>query len=59
MLSSEYDLVSGEVDHEVTNTMHDSMPGEHQIKKFKLDRQMLFAKDNPNTVLEKLPQANW
>lgn len=58
-LSSDYDLVSGEVDHEVINTLHDSMPSEHQIEKFKLKRQMLFTNDNPDTILENLPQANW
>lgn len=58
-LSSEYDLASGEVDHEVTNTMQDSMPSEHQIKKFKLEQQILFAKDNPDSIIEKLPQADW
>lgn len=58
-LSSDYDLLSGEVDHEVTNTMQDSMPSEHQIKKFKLDQQILFAKDNPDSIIEKFPQADW
>lgn len=58
-LSSEYDLVSGEVDHEVTNTLHDSLPSEHQIKKFNLKGQILFANDNLDTILENLPQANW
>lgn len=58
-LTSEYDLISGKYDHEVTNTLHDSMPSEHQIGEFKLKRQMLFARDNPDTIVETLPQANW
>ncbi|MRX66360.1 hypothetical protein SAMN06265349_102253 [Flavobacterium resistens] len=58
-LSSEYDLISGKYDHEVTNTLHDSVPSEHQIGEFKLKRQMLFANDNPDTIVETLPHANW
>lgn len=58
-LSSSFNLVSGEVDHEVTNTLHDSIPSEHQIKKFKLDEEILFVKHNPDSILEKLPQADW
>ncbi len=58
-LSSEYDLILGKFDHEVTNTLHDSMPSEHQIGKFKLNRQMLFVSDNPDTIVETLPQADW
>ncbi|KFF07246.1 hypothetical protein [Flavobacterium reichenbachii] len=58
-VSSKYDLVSGEVDHEVVNTLYDSLPSEHQIEKFKLKRQILFTNDNPDTILENLPQANW
>lgn len=58
-LSSEYDLISGKYDHEVTNTLHDSLPSEHQIGEFKLKRQMLFANDNPDTIVETLPHANW
>lgn len=54
-----YDLVSGEVDHEVTNTLHDDWLSEHQIKKFKLEQELLFVNDNPDTILEKLPQAEW
>ncbi|MBE8725061.1 hypothetical protein [Flavobacterium hungaricum] len=58
-LSSQYDLVSGKVDHEVTNTLHDSMPSEHQIKSFKLKTAPLFVRDNPEEILEKLPYAEW
>lgn len=58
-LSSEYDLIAGKVDHEVTNTLHDSMPSEHQIKKFKLKRPQLFVRDNPDEIREKLPGADW
>ncbi|TDP03982.1 hypothetical protein [Flavobacterium sp. 245] len=54
-LSSDYNLMTGVVEHEVTNTLRDSMPSEHETKKFQLKRQMLFAKDNPNSVLENLP----
>lgn len=58
-LSSEYNLVSGQVDHEVFNTMQDdSVPGKHQIKKFNLKRQMLFVSDNPNDVLKDLPGSD-
>ncbi|MCD0469599.1 hypothetical protein [Flavobacterium sp. JAS] len=52
--SSDYDLVSGEVDHEITNTMVDSMPSVHEIEKFKLKGQMLFTNDNPDRVLENM-----
>lgn len=58
-LSSEYDLIAGKVDHEVTNTLHDSMPSEHQIKKFKSNQKILFGKENPDDILEKLPGAEW
>jgi hypothetical protein len=58
-VTSVYDLVSGEVDHEVTNTLHDDWPSKHQIKKFKLAQEILFVNDNPDTVLEKLPQPEW
>ncbi|KUJ63110.1 hypothetical protein AR687_02845 [Flavobacteriaceae bacterium CRH] len=58
-VASEYDLVSGEVDHEVTNTLHDDWPSEHQIKKFKLKDEILFANDDPDQILEKLPHAEW
>jgi hypothetical protein len=58
-VSSVYDLVAGEVDHEVTNTLHEDWPSEHQIKKFKLEQEILFVSDNPDTILEKLPQAEW
>lgn len=58
-LGKDYNLVSGEVDIEIINTMVDSMPSTHEIKKFKLKRKMLFAKDNPDTVLKSLPQADW
>ncbi|MBS7255007.1 hypothetical protein [Flavobacterium branchiicola] len=58
-LTSEYDLISGKYDHEVTNTLHDSLPSEHQIGEFKLKRQMLFASDNPDTIVETLPKASW
>lgn len=58
-LSSEYDLIAGKVDHEVTNTLHDSMPSEHQIKKFKSNQKILFGKVNPDDFLEKLPGADW
>ncbi|MBF4515129.1 hypothetical protein IRZ71_02185 [Flavobacterium sp. ANB] len=58
-VSSEYDLVSGNVDHEVTNTLHDDWPSEHQIEKFNLKQEILFANDNPDTILEKLPQPEW
>jgi hypothetical protein len=58
-LSKNYNLVSGEADIEIINTMVDSMPSTHEIKKFKLKRKMLFVNDNPNTVLEGLPQAEW
>lgn len=58
-ISSVYDLVAGEVDHEVTNTLHEDWPSEHQIKKFKLKDEILFTNDNPDTILEKLPQAEW
>ncbi|WP_264552700.1 hypothetical protein [Flavobacterium sp. N2038] len=54
-LSSDYNLVTGVAEHEVTNTLNDSIPSKHEIKKFQLKRQMLFAKDNPNIVLENLP----
>ncbi|KAF2507643.1 hypothetical protein EYY60_16960 [Flavobacterium zhairuonense] len=52
---SDYNLMTGVVEHEVTNTLNDSIPAKNEIKKFELKRQMLFAKDNPNTVLEDLP----
>lgn len=58
-VSSEYDLIAGQVDHEVTNTMHDSMPSRHQIKKFKSNQKILFGKENPDDILEKLPGAEW
>jgi hypothetical protein len=58
-LGKNYNLVSGEADIEIINTMVDSMPSTHEIKKFKLKRKMLFAKDNPDTVLKNLPQADW
>jgi hypothetical protein len=58
-LSSEYDLIAGKVDHEVTNTLHDSMPSEHQIKKFKSNQKILFGKENPDDILKKLPGAEW
>jgi hypothetical protein len=58
-LGKNYNLVSGEADIEIINTMVDSMPSTHEIKKFKLKRKMLFVNDNPNTVLEGLPQADW
>jgi len=58
-LGQDYNLVSGEADIEIINTMIDSMPSTHQIKKFKLKRKMLFVSDNPDTVLEDLPQADW
>ena len=51
---SDYDLFSGEVDHEITNTMVDSMPSVHEIERFKLKRQMLFTNDNPDKVLENM-----
>lgn len=56
-LSSDYNLITGVAEHEVTNTLNDSMPSKHEIKKFQLKRQMLFAKDNPNIVLENLPRS--
>lgn len=58
-VTSNYNLISGEANHEVTNTMQDSMPSEHEIKKFQLKRKMLFASDNPNAILESLPHAEW
>ncbi|HSD06673.1 hypothetical protein [Flavobacterium sp.] len=58
-LDQEYNLVSGEADIEIINTMVDSMPSTHTIKKFKLKRKMLFVSDNPNTVLEGLLRADW
>jgi hypothetical protein len=58
-VSSEYDLVTGEVDHEVTNTLHEDWPSEHQIEKFKLKREMLFTIDNPDRILESLPSPSW
>lgn len=54
-LSSDYNLIKGVAEHEVTNTLNDSMPDKYEIKKFQLKRQMLFTKDNPNIVLENLP----
>ncbi|KAF2079314.1 hypothetical protein [Flavobacterium sharifuzzamanii] len=57
-LSSDYNLITGVVEHELTNTLHDSVPNKHEIKKFQLKRQMLFAKDNPNTVQEDLPGSD-
>jgi hypothetical protein len=56
-LSSDYNLITGVAEHEVTNTLNDSMPSKHEIKKFQLKRQMLFVKDNPDTVLEDLPRS--
>jgi hypothetical protein len=58
-LGKNYNLVSGEADIEIINTMVDSMPSTHEIKNFRLKRKMLFVNDNPNTVLEGLPQADW
>ncbi|MFD1603420.1 hypothetical protein ACFSJW_12130 [Flavobacterium artemisiae] len=58
-LSSEYDFIAGKVDHEVTNTMHDSMPSRHETKKFNLKRPPLFGSDNPDEVREKLPAGDW
>lgn len=57
-LSSDYNLITGVVEHEVTNTLYDSVPSKHEIKKFQLKRQMLFEKDNPNTVQEDLPGSD-
>ena len=54
-LFSDYNLITGVAEHEVTNTLNDSIPNTHEIKKFQLKRQMLFSKDNPNSVLENLP----
>jgi hypothetical protein len=58
-LAKNYNLVSCEADIEIINTMVDSMPRTHEIKKFKLKRKMLFVNDDPNIVLEGLPQADW
>lgn len=57
-LSSDYNLIKGVAEHEVTNTLNDSMPDKHEIKNFQLKRQMLFTKDNPNIVLENLPRSD-
>lgn len=59
-VTSNYNLISGEADHELANTINDSMPSDYEVKKkFQLKRKMLFASDNPNTILESLPHAEW
>lgn len=55
----DYDLITGVAEAELINTMVDSMPSTTQKKNFKLKRQQLFVDDNPDKVLNDLPEADW
>ncbi|MCP2026591.1 hypothetical protein L1276_001735 [Flavobacterium sp. HSC-32F16] len=55
----DYDLINGVAEAELINTMVDSMPSTTQKKNFKLKRQQLFVDDNPDRVLNDLPEADW
>lgn len=58
-IAVDYNLISGVADMELIDTSKDSMPGTHQIKKFKLKRQHLFVGGNQDQVLKNLPEADW